>query len=46
MRVLWHDPNLKGWKEKTAYHWELKHRPKTGFIRCDKVSRSAVAINF
>ena len=31
--MLWQDLNKKGWREKTAYYWKLKHRPKTGFIR-------------
>lgn len=31
-KVLWTDPTIKGWKPRTAYKWELIHRPKLGMI--------------
>ncbi|XP_028407123.1 cartilage oligomeric matrix protein-like [Dendronephthya gigantea] len=33
VRTLWHDPDETGWREKVSYRWELRHRPKTGYIR-------------
>ena len=34
VELLWHDGNLAAWECKTAYRWELEHRPDIGVIRC------------
>lgn len=31
--LLWHDPDLVGWECKTAYRWEVQHRPDIGVIK-------------
>lgn len=45
VKVLWHDPKEIGWKERRAYHWELMHRPKTGYIRFRIFDGSQVIID-
>ncbi|XP_078368454.1 cartilage oligomeric matrix protein-like isoform X2 [Oculina patagonica] len=33
VKVLWSDPSQTPWRNKTAYRWEVYHRPADGLIR-------------
>jgi len=42
-KVIWSDPLEQGWKPKTAYRWELTHRPSIGLIRIRILDGTSVA---